>query len=83
MKQLFSLIISLLVIQSFINAQDLYMPRNIKKAYTNGTRSLTGTPGANYWQNKGVYNIEETIHPDTNQFQEQKKLCIQTTALIL
>ncbi len=34
------------------------MPRNIKKAYQNKTRSLTGAPGQNYWQNKGVYDIE-------------------------
>jgi hypothetical protein len=48
-----------------LHAQDIYMPRNIKKAYEKGTRSLTGAPGKNYWQNKGVYNIEETVHTDT------------------
>ena len=26
-------------------AQELYMPRNIKKAYANGTRDLSGAPG--------------------------------------
>ena len=26
-------------------AQELYMPRNIKKAYANGTRDLSGVPG--------------------------------------
>lgn len=50
------------------------MPRNIKKAYQNDTRSLTGAPGANYWQNKGVYDIEETIHPDTKSVSGTEKI---------
>ncbi len=74
MKQLCSLIITLLVGQSFIHAQDLYMPRNIKKAYQNGTRSLTGEPGKNYWQNSAVYDILETIHPDTKSISGTEKI---------
>lgn len=65
MKRLFFLIVLLLNVYCFVSAQDLYTPRNIKNAYQNGTRSLTGAPGPNYWQNKGVYDIDETIHPDT------------------
>ncbi len=45
------------------NAQDLYMPRDIKKAYQKGTRSLDGKPGKNYWQNFGRYNISVTVAP--------------------
>jgi hypothetical protein len=44
-------------------AQTLYMPREIKKAYDNGTRSMDGTPGKNYWQNTGRYNISVTVAP--------------------
>jgi hypothetical protein len=29
-----------------LHAQSLYMPRDIKKAYDNGTRSADGKPGA-------------------------------------
>jgi hypothetical protein len=43
------------------SAQELYMPRNIKKAYENGTRDLSGAPGKNYWQNKGIYNVEVKV----------------------
>src|SRR3954447_15250845 len=38
-------------------AQQLYMPRNVARAYAAGTRSPDGKPGLKYWQNKGVYNI--------------------------
>src|SRR5690349_13355595 len=44
-------------------AQDLYMPRNIKQAYLRETRSTTGRPGNNYWQNYGRYNISITAQP--------------------
>ncbi len=49
---------------SFITlAQDssLYMPRNIKKAYENGTRAFDGKPGPRYWQNFADYKIKVEI----------------------
>lgn len=45
------------------NAQELYMPRDIKMAYKKGTRSTDGRPGKNYWQNYGRYNINVTVQP--------------------
>ncbi|MEP6725130.1 MAG: M1 family metallopeptidase [Bacteroidota bacterium] len=45
------------------DAQSLYMPRNIEKAYKNGTRSADGLPGKKYWQNFGRYNITVTAEP--------------------
>ncbi|MFT4153329.1 M1 family metallopeptidase [Parafilimonas sp.] len=59
---------------SFISAQDLYMPRNIKNAYTKGTRALTGAPGPDYWQNKGVYDINVTVHADTKSISGTEKI---------
>ena len=50
---------------NFLYSQDLYMPRNIVKAVNNGTRTTDGSPGKNYWQNKGKYNISETVSPET------------------
>lgn len=44
-------------------AQSLYMPRDVKKAYKKGTRSVDGKPGKNYWQNSGRYNIIITALP--------------------
>ena len=60
----FALIAFVLFAQDTI-AQELYMPRNIKKAYENGTRSKDGKPGANYWQNRGKYNMEISVDPKT------------------
>lgn len=43
------------------------MPRNIKEAYKNETRSMDGRPGKNYWQNHARYNITITaMPPDRN-----------------
>nr|WP_262903546.1 M1 family metallopeptidase [Niabella beijingensis] len=38
------------------------MPRNIRKAVKNGTRTTTGMPGAGYWQNRGVYVIDAAVN---------------------
>ncbi|MBX7171237.1 MAG: M1 family metallopeptidase [Pyrinomonadaceae bacterium] len=48
-----------------LNAQDLYMPRNVKSAYDKGTRSADGKPGKNYWQNTGDYQIRINVNPET------------------
>ncbi|MBS1747867.1 MAG: M1 family metallopeptidase [Bacteroidetes bacterium] len=60
-KQFFTIILAVGFIH-LVNAQDLYIPRNIKNAYTKGTRSYTGAPGPNYWQNSGVYDIHITLN---------------------
>ncbi|MBV7529693.1 M1 family metallopeptidase [Chitinophaga sp. sic0106] len=44
-------------------AQQLYMPRNIRHAYSAKTRDLSGRPGQNYWQNKGRYDIQMKLAP--------------------
>jgi len=47
-----------------VQAQQLYMPRNIKAAFDKGTRSADGKPGKRYWQNKGKYNMSLTVTPN-------------------
>ncbi|MGH2647940.1 MAG: M1 family peptidase, partial [Ginsengibacter sp.] len=44
-------------------AQNLYWPRDLKKAYKNQTRSNDGYPGKKYWQNTANYNITVTAFP--------------------
>ena len=44
-------------------AQTLTMPPGIAQAYAKGTRSTTGKPGKNYWENHGRYNISLSIAP--------------------
>ncbi len=74
MRKLCFLLAAVLFIKLNLHAQDLYMPRNIKNAVQKGTRTLTGAPGANYWQNKGVYDINETIHTDTKSISGTEKI---------
>jgi hypothetical protein len=46
-----------------VNAQSLYIPRDVQKAYNKGTREADGKPGKNYWQNSANYNISITVMP--------------------
>lgn len=62
-KNIFSLFFGCLFV-TVMQAQELYMPRNVKKAYLHGTRAMTGAPGKNYWQNKGVYDMQVTVTPE-------------------
>lgn len=62
MNRLF--IIALIISYShFLQAQSLYMPRDVKQAFAKGTRSADGKPGKNYWQNHGRYTISMTAMP--------------------
>lgn len=44
-------------------AQQFYMPRNVQRAFANGTRSADGRPGKNYWQNTAKYSISINVAP--------------------
>lgn len=58
-------VLTLFILGTFgAQAQELYMPRNIKAAYDKGTRSADGKPGKFYWQNKGNYDMTLTVTPD-------------------
>lgn len=63
MRHLISLLTLLIVCFQALQAQQLYMPRDIQKAYKNETRSMDGKPGKKYWQNYGRYNINITATP--------------------
>lgn len=58
-------IVSFLVFSINLFSQELYAPRNIKKAYEKQTRSINGKPGKNYWQNGGNYTIDFKVNPAT------------------
>lgn len=49
--------IAALSFSASLYSQTLYMPRDIKKAYKNGTRSMDGKPASRYWQNRARYDI--------------------------
>lgn len=59
--------ISLSFINSNLQAQDLPVLRTVAKANQKNTRNETGTPGKNYWQNRGDYTIEADFNPSTRE----------------
>jgi len=66
LKYTLSIIVILTSIIS-LSAQDLYIPRDVQKAYVKETRSKDGKPGKNYWQNTARYTITLTaLPPDRN-----------------
>ena len=44
--------------------EQLPIPRDILRAYEQGTRSRTGDPGERYWQNEADYDMRVRIEPD-------------------
>jgi len=59
-------LVSLLIVSVVLCAQQpLPVPRNIKTAYDKGTRSLSGEPGRQYWQNTADYDLAIQYFPDT------------------
>lgn len=63
MLRVFYCSVVLLLLAAGVQAQGLYMPRNIQQAYRKGTRSMNGAPGPQYWQNSGRYQIDITANP--------------------
>jgi hypothetical protein len=61
MKLLIIPIILLLAISIFAQS-DLYIPKDIQKAYDKGSRALDGKPVENYWTNRSDYKMN--IHFD-------------------
>lgn len=66
MKPFFSffVLISFFLINS-VQSQQLFTTTNIQNAYQNQTRTDSGKPGKNYWQNFANYNIKVSFDPST------------------
>ncbi|HEY4197688.1 MAG TPA: hypothetical protein VGM63_19240, partial [Mucilaginibacter sp.] len=59
------LALALLWATSSLAQTSLPIPLNIQAAYNKGTRSINGTPGKNYWQNRPDYNIKVSFNPQS------------------
>ena len=57
-----------------LNAQNLFIPRDVQAAYKNGTRSMDGKPGKNYFQNFGRYDISIKVSPPNKNIQGSEKI---------
>lgn len=49
--------------QLYAQKQSLFESGEYRKAYENATRSRSGVPGENYWQNNSNYEIEAKFYP--------------------
>ncbi len=62
---------------SFTNSfaqSDLFTPLDFLKAVENKTRTLTGMPGENYWQNSADYFIKAKVHPADRLLEGSEKI---------
>lgn len=69
-----ALIFIALTLTGVSNAQELYQPRSVQKAYQNETRSEDGNPGAKYWQNHSVHDMHITIDPPSRTIKGEQKV---------
>jgi hypothetical protein len=57
-----------------LNAQQLFTNTNMQIACQKGTRTSTGKPGKNYWQNRANYNIHINFTPDSQLLQGKETI---------
>lgn len=73
MKYLFLLTI-FFISQIHSQQSSIYIPFEIQKAVKNETRTLTGVPGKNYWQNKSDYDISVEVNTETGLLIGEEKI---------
>ena len=73
--KIFVVIIVLVIgFESLLNAQSLYMPVDIVKAYNKETRNLNGKPGSRYWINSSDYKINVEVNPLENKLSGEETI---------
>ncbi len=60
---LYAVLFSIVLFQP-LYGQNIPIPLDIQKAYSEGTRNLNGSPGAAYWQNRADYQISVSLDPE-------------------
>ncbi len=79
MKRIFLIILVLFVI-SRLFAQELFIPRDLQRAYNRGSRSSDGNPGSEYFQNRVNYNIQADFNPVTRVLKGTEKITYQNNS---
>ena len=64
----------MLSVNTFAQDSELYISLNFQKAYKNQTRSMTGFPGSNYWQNQANYQIDVEFDPKSRLLEGKAKI---------
>ncbi len=59
----------------------LPMPKEIKRAYERGTRSMDGRPGPRYWQNSADYDISVNVNPAKRFLEGSERISYRNNSL--
>lgn len=60
--------------------RDIPLTNSIRKALKAGTRNMSGTPGANYWQLKTDYDISASLNPKTSTITGSETISLQNNS---
>ena len=74
------LFIVISVFSSTAFSQQLFTTTNIQNAYKNQTRTDSGKPGKNYWQNFANYNIKVSFDPSTQLLQGSEEISYENNS---
>lgn len=77
MKKLLVVLTFVSVFTNTINCQSGFLsnlPVDVKEAYQKGTRSLSGAPGPNYWQNNSKYFLNAKLHLEKSLLTGEAKI---------
>ena len=68
------LIFTFICISSYSQTSEIFIPLDFQDAVKNGTRTLNGEPGKNYWQNNSDYSINVELLPDSSYLIGDEKI---------
>ena len=60
--------------------KDFFIPRELQKAYQQGTRSYTGVPGGNYFQNTADYDIDARFEPKSGELRGEQTIAYRNNS---
>ena len=73
-KMKYILLFVLTIFSLSLNAQNIFVPKEIENAIEKQTRSISGSPGVNYWQNSTDYEIDVKINSYTQTLSASAKI---------
>ncbi|SIO08017.1 M1 family metallopeptidase [Algoriphagus halophilus] len=66
--------------QTRVIRQDVPMTNSIRKAFAEGTRDFSGTPGPNYWQLETDFTIQASLDPSTQTITGSEKILVHNNS---
>ncbi len=67
-------LLGLAILPASAQTPNLMVPVEVRDALEKGTRTATGQPGPNYWQNHSDYQIKATLDPATRRLSGSEKI---------